>query len=166
MGGEVLTQGFGPVEDQRVAQADFPADMQQLMQAFGARQIAPCGFPGVQQLVGVHHKGLAFGGEFCAGAVAGKQGDAEQAFELVYPCGHGRLGNVQLFGRAHQAAVADNFKESTGQVEVHKRASVQGACSVRVMAGKHMKRDVYWHASMFVFRSRLRSSALVPGASD
>ena len=140
--------------------------MQQLVQPFGPWQVAAGGLPGLQQLVGVHHEGLAFGCELGPRAVADKQGHAQQAFQLVNPGSDSRLGDMEFFRRAHQAAVADDFKEGTGQVEVHKRASVQGASSVRAMAEKHMKRALYWHASMFVFRSRLRSPVLAQGASD
>lgn len=48
MGTQVLAQGLGPAQDQRVAQADLARDMQNLVKPFGARQIAPCRFPGVQ----------------------------------------------------------------------------------------------------------------------
>ena len=136
MGWQVLAHGFGPVQYQRVAQADFTADMQHLVQAFGARQIPSCGFPGLQQLIGVDHEGFPVAGQSGACAVANEQCHAEQAFEFLHPGRDGCLGDMKFLGGTREAAAANNFEKGPGQVEVHDRASLQGAVSVRLTGQK------------------------------
>ena len=115
----MFAQGLGPAEHQWVAQADFATDMQHVAVAIRQRQIAPRGFPGLQQLVGIHHKRLAIGGQARAGAVAYKQGTAQLAFQVFHAGGDGGLGDVQFLGGGGEAAAAGDFEEGACQFDVH-----------------------------------------------
>ena len=119
MPGNVLAQGLGPAEHQRVAQADFAADMQHVAIAVGQWQVASGGFPGLYQLVGVDHEGLAVRRQARAGTVAYKQGAAQLAFQIFDPGGDGGLGDVQFLGGCGQAAAAGDFEKGACQFDVH-----------------------------------------------
>lgn len=115
----VLADQPDPAQHQRVAQADLAADAQHLIEAFGQRQIALRRFPGLHHLIGIHHKRLTIGRQPCTGAVADEQRAIEMAFELLHPCGDGRLGDVQTLGGSDKTAVPSDGQKSAGQVDIH-----------------------------------------------
>ena len=82
-------------------------------------------------MIGVNHKGLAVRRQARAGAIAHEQRAAQLTFELLHPGSDRGLGDVQLFSRRGQAAVADNFQKGAGEVDVHGQADVGGAGIVR-----------------------------------
>ncbi|MNP05224.1 hypothetical protein D3C76_971700 [compost metagenome] len=112
-------QGTDPVEHHRVAQAHFAADVQHLVTTLRQRQVAARGFPGLHQLVGIHHESFAVGRQAGATAAADEQLARQLLLQLLHPRGDRRLGHVQTFGGGDQAATADDFKESAGQLDIH-----------------------------------------------
>lgn len=111
-----------------------PPQVQDVAIALGQWQVPAGRFPGLHELVGVDHERLAVAGQARAGTVAYEQRAAELAFELLDPGGDRRLGHVQLFGGRSEAAVADDFQEGAGEVDVHVQADAGEAGIVRAAA--------------------------------
>ncbi|MGF6487938.1 hypothetical protein ABH904_001711 [Pseudomonas frederiksbergensis] len=85
-------------------------------------------------MIGINHKGLTVRRQARPGAVAHEQRAAELTFELLHAGGDRGLGDVQLFSRRGQTAVADDFQKGAGEVDVHGQADVGGAGIVRAGA--------------------------------
>ncbi|MNV49975.1 hypothetical protein D3C71_1419550 [compost metagenome] len=130
MAGDILANFAGPAEHQRVAQTHLATDVQHIAITFGQRQITPRGFPGLHQLIGVHHERFAIGRQAGAGTIAHEQGAAQLALEFLYPCGDRGLGDMELLGSRGQAAMANDFEEGAGEVDVH---GVAGGVSARIV---------------------------------
>ncbi|MNV81269.1 hypothetical protein D3C71_1749250 [compost metagenome] len=93
--------------------------MQHIVVTLGQRQVPSRRFPGFHQLIGIHHEGLAIGRQPRPGTVAHEQGAAQLAFEFLHPRGDRGLGDMEFLGGGCEAAVADDFQEGTGEVDVH-----------------------------------------------
>jgi hypothetical protein len=104
--------------------------VQHIAVAFRQGQVPARRFPGFDQLIGVHHKGLAIGRQARAGAVAHKQRATELAFKFLHACGDRGLGDMKLLGRRGEAAVADDFQKGAGEINVHGAADGEGAAIV------------------------------------
>ncbi len=125
MAGQPLSQALGPGQHQRVAQAHLRAEGQQLVTALRQRQVAPRGFPGLHQLSGIGDEALTVIGQPRPGPIAYEQPATQLLLEVVHPCGHRRLGDVQAFGGGDETAAANDLEKGAGEIDVHGWPSVQ-----------------------------------------
>ncbi len=127
MAGNRLAQAPHPVKQQRIAQADLAAEVEQVAEAVRQRQVASRRIPGLHQLAGVAEEVLAVGGQARARAVAHEQPAAELPFEVLDARGDGGLGQVQAFRGSDEATAAGDLQEGTGEVDIHaKRSAATG----------------------------------------